>query len=260
MSELTERPPGRVTQRRRRARDVASDLNRGIRSGRYQPGDRLPTVLSLAEHYGVAPNTAREALAQLESLGLIDIRHGAGIFVTGRADRLVFANPYDEHAGLRRALDLLATRAVLEPPLAAAAALRITADELDALAALLVAAEAFLDGSARANGRLNDVNLRFHCGIARASGNGVGADVVEVLANLYHREHLALLPICAWCIDDHPRCDHRAHADILHALAEGDGELAQRRMWEHIEGVRAIVLDYAAGAVDTKGGDRPDAT
>ena len=258
--DLSKRPPGRAAERRRRARDVASDLNRGIRSGLYHPGDRLPTVLDLAEHYGVASNTMREALAQLESLGLIDIRHGAGIFVTGHADRLLFANPYDEPLGLRRTLDLLATRFVLEPPLAAAAAQRVTAPELDALGALLREAEPFLDGSGPANERLNELNLRFHCGIARASGNQVAADVIEVLAHLYHREHLALLPLCAARIDDHPRVDHRDHAGILDALASGDGERAQRRMVQHIEGVRAVVCAYASTSEDWKGGDRRDAT
>jgi DNA-binding FadR family transcriptional regulator len=48
-SDLPMQPPTRASDRRRRAWDVASDLNRGIRSGRYQPGDRLPTVLDLAE-------------------------------------------------------------------------------------------------------------------------------------------------------------------------------------------------------------------
>jgi DNA-binding GntR family transcriptional regulator len=43
---------------------------------------------------------------------------------------------------------------------------------------------------------------------------------------------------------DHARVDHRAHAGILQALAEGDGERAEQRMLEHIEGVRAVVRAY----------------
>ena len=258
--DFSKPPPVRAAERRRRARDVASDLNRGIRSGRYRPGERLPTVLDLAEHYGVASNTAREALAQLESLGLIDIRHGAGTFVTEHAGRLLFTNPYDEHLGIRRTLDLLATRVVLEPPLAAAAAQRVTAPELDALGALLSEAELFLGGSGPANDRLNELNLRFHCAIARASRNQVAADVVEVLARLYHREHLALLPLCAAYVEDHPRVDHRAHAGILEALASGDGEHAQRCMLEHIEGVRAVVCACISSSDDWKGGDGRDTT
>lgn len=244
--------------RRRLARDVAHDLSRKIRAGRYQVGERLPTVAGLAEHYGVAPNTVREALNQLEALGLIDIRHGAGIFVTRQAQRLLFANPYDDRAGLRRSLDLLATRAVLEPPLAAAAALRASERELAALTAVLAQAGSFLDGSALANERLNSLNLRFHCGIARASGNDVAADVVEVLARLFDDEHLALLPICAGRIDDYSRVDHRAHVAILDALRETDAARAERLMREHIEGVRAIVRSRAGLDVGAEGGGRLD--
>lgn len=247
-----------VAPRRRRARDVAHDLNRMIRAGRYRPGDRLPTVALLSRSYGVAPNTVREALNQLESLGLIDIRHGAGIFVTEQAQRLLFANPYDDPAGLRRSLDLLATRAVLEPPLAAAAALRVSESEVAALAAVLTRAESFLGGSTRDNERLNALNLRFHCGVARASGNDVAADVVEVLARLYDDEHLALLPLCAERIDDHPRVDHRAHVAILDALRQADAARAERLMREHIEGVRLIVCARTGVGVGAEGGGRLD--
>ncbi|MEX2502996.1 MAG: FCD domain-containing protein [Trueperaceae bacterium] len=233
---------------------MADALIRTVRSGRYQAGDRLPTVIKLAESYGVAVHTVREALNQVETLGLIDIRHGAGIFVAERAHRLLFGNPYNDRAGLRRSLELLETRLHLEPPLAAAAARNAPDERLDAVAALLREAEPHLDGSDAANERLNEINLAFHRDVARASGNDVAADVVEVLARLYSDEQLALLPVCEAQIENYSRFDHEGHRGILAALRDRDPERAQELMRRHVHGVQTIVAAHAARHPDPPDG------
>ncbi|MBM2619647.1 GntR family transcriptional regulator [Actinoplanes sp. LDG1-06] len=55
-----------------------------IRSGRYQPGDRLPTEKEYADRFSVSVAPVRAALADLTSAGLIERRSGKGTFVTGR--------------------------------------------------------------------------------------------------------------------------------------------------------------------------------
>src|ERR1700761_4309836 len=56
-------------------------LQEAIDSGRWKPGERIPTERALSDHYGVARNTIRRALQQLEDAGRI-IRHvGRGTFV-----------------------------------------------------------------------------------------------------------------------------------------------------------------------------------
>lgn len=63
------------------SRDLASQLRTSIRSGELRPGDRLPSERELAATYGVARNTAREAVRQLAEAGLVTARHGSGVFV-----------------------------------------------------------------------------------------------------------------------------------------------------------------------------------
>jgi DNA-binding transcriptional regulator YhcF (GntR family) len=52
-----------------------------IAAGRLQPGERLPSVRTLAEWAGVNVNTVRGVYAHLEEEGLVATRHGSGSFV-----------------------------------------------------------------------------------------------------------------------------------------------------------------------------------
>jgi DNA-binding GntR family transcriptional regulator len=55
-----------------------------IESGKLGPGDALPSESALAERYGVARGTARQALAELEGSGLVESVQGKGRFVRRR--------------------------------------------------------------------------------------------------------------------------------------------------------------------------------
>ena len=54
----------------------------GIVSGAFPPGERLPSVRDLATEAGVNPNTMQRALAELERDGLVYSQRTAGRFVT----------------------------------------------------------------------------------------------------------------------------------------------------------------------------------
>jgi GntR family transcriptional regulator len=56
-----------------------------IAAGRLNPGDRLPSVRTLADWAGVNVNTVRGVYARLEDEGLISTRHGLGTFVAQSA-------------------------------------------------------------------------------------------------------------------------------------------------------------------------------
>lgn len=57
---------------------ITARLRDEILRGDYQPGDRLHSERKLAERLGVSRGSVREALKQLDQLGLLDIRHGGG--------------------------------------------------------------------------------------------------------------------------------------------------------------------------------------
>ena len=57
-------------------------LKRRIITGRYLPGEKLPSVRELAAEAGINPNTVQRAVAELERLGLIYTQRTSGKFVT----------------------------------------------------------------------------------------------------------------------------------------------------------------------------------
>jgi GntR family transcriptional regulator len=63
-------------------RELAERLRSRIMSGEFAPGQRLPSEAELGQSYGVSRVTVRTALRSLEAQGLIDVRHGAGSFVS----------------------------------------------------------------------------------------------------------------------------------------------------------------------------------
>lgn len=67
---------------------LSEQIARGIISGAYPPGSRLPSVRELALQAGVNPNTMQRALAQLEQDGLAKADRTAGRIVTDDAEIL----------------------------------------------------------------------------------------------------------------------------------------------------------------------------
>ena len=59
-----------------------------IVSGKYQPGDKLPSVRDLATQAGVNPNTMQKALSELERENLVHSARTSGRFITEDKDMI----------------------------------------------------------------------------------------------------------------------------------------------------------------------------
>mgnify|MGYP001244685147 CR=1 FL=1 len=68
--------------RRTLAEQMADDLTEAIVSGELPPGSMLPIEPALAERFGVSRAVVRDATRMLAARGLVDARHGRGVFVT----------------------------------------------------------------------------------------------------------------------------------------------------------------------------------
>ena len=215
---------------------LAQRIRRSIQTGEYQKGDRLPAIMEMARRFGVGHPTVREALKKLETMGVVDIRHGSGVYVSRSDDVLVLASQdYMGTVDRKLLLDLVDARIPIEVKAVAGAAGKATDEKFATMRGLLdKAAQNFDDDEV-----LSATNMAFHQEITQASGNLVLSQLLDVLRNLFQKEQRLILNIYG-----SPQKDQDEHLGILAALEERDERLAVDRMQEHLEGVRDVVLRW----------------
>ena len=64
---------------------LMEQVKHSIETGALRPGEQLPGIRPLAEELVMNPNTVAKAYRELEHEGVIELRHGAGAFVSGNA-------------------------------------------------------------------------------------------------------------------------------------------------------------------------------
>jgi GntR family transcriptional repressor for pyruvate dehydrogenase complex len=123
---------GRVAER------VVEELREYIARNELAPGAKLPPERVFLEQLGVSRSSLREAVRVLSTLGLIDVRHGDGMYVAASVESwsdspAAIFDPSEVNA-LR---NLVETRLGIEVAAVIAATQRATDEDLDALQALV---------------------------------------------------------------------------------------------------------------------------
>lgn len=164
--------PLQTVEPQRLYRQIAEQLRQLIAQGEFALGARLPAERDLATQLGVSRPSVREALIALEVEGVIEVRTGSGIYVK--------ALPGNTPAALANGpaewgpLEVMSARLLVEPEVAALAAERATAEQLQAVRAGLA-----LMKQAASEGRIpREGDEAFHEAIVQACGNGVLQDTV----------------------------------------------------------------------------------
>jgi GntR family transcriptional repressor for pyruvate dehydrogenase complex len=238
--------------RQKLADDLAQRINDMIQRREYESGDRLPSIAAMATRFGVGAPTLREALRKLEAVGVVDIRHGSGVYVAAEHGTMLLSNPvFAAPASKKLLVDLIEARIPIEIQSATQAARNATAEHVAEMRRLLDRASANLDDAAV----LNETNLAFHREIAKASGNAVMGQLLEVLSSLFREEQRLIMDI-----HGSRRDDHAEHMSIFDALSHGRDRLAGARMKEHLEGVRDVLLRWDPKKTPVSGATSPNAT
>jgi GntR family transcriptional repressor for pyruvate dehydrogenase complex len=219
---------------KQRASDrLARQIRVLIQQGEFQRGDRLPAIMEMARRFHVGHPTVREALKTLETIGVVEIRHGSGVYVNRSDEVLVLASPhYADNFTKKLLLDLIRTRRPLEMESVAGAVKFGTAEHIEEMRRLLTTAgENLADDQV-----LHTVNMGFHREIALASGNTVLLQTLDVLREMFTAEQRLILEI----FGSRER-DHREHLSIFEALEQRNAVLGVERMRAHLEGVEDAV-------------------
>jgi GntR family transcriptional repressor for pyruvate dehydrogenase complex len=224
---------------------VASTIMASIASGKYKPGERLPSERDLAAAFKVSRPTIREAMIALEIRGLAEVRHGSGIYLTDAPAGPVVAGDLDIGA-----FELTEARRLFEGEAAALAATTISDECLDELKGIVAQ---MADENAR-NEQDWSADRSFHIAIARATRNSAIAQVIENLLDMRHQS-----PLCVYMLERarrvgvQPRVSE--HRRILVALRKRDPKAARNAMREHL--ARVIEDLLAATGPDALLGTSP---
>jgi GntR family transcriptional repressor for pyruvate dehydrogenase complex len=237
---------GRVGRREPPSVELTRLLLEYLLSGRFQPGDRIPSERQLSESLSVGRSAVRDALRPLTAFGLLETRIGDGTYLSDPQTNLL---PRLIEWGMlvqeQQVLDLIEVRWHMEVVTVRLAAERRNekdvADLREALAAL-AAAENPEDFSR--------LDTAFHLRIAEASGNTVlfaMLDRLQTLLRVWILRIQKTSPRLKATYDD--------HVPIMDAIAAGDPELAAAAMAAHLTGATErlrATFENAASVGSTK--------
>lgn len=212
--------------------DVLVDRILGfVTAGQLKPGDRLPSERELALRFGVSRPTVREAMRALSILGVVEVRHGGGAFVSA-LDATSLLSPLNFFLALSEvSIDqLYDARRLIEGEICALAAGRAGTEDVDTLDALIVEQEKVVD-SVEAYLKLDS---HFHARLGELSGNPFlarASQSLNVLGIEFRR--------AAANSGEMPRRSVRDHHRITAALRTGDAEAARQAMIAHMNQVQS---------------------
>jgi DNA-binding FadR family transcriptional regulator len=229
-----------------RVEAVVRRLGEAITLGLLEVGTRLPPESELAERFGVAQVTLREALAVLRQAQLLETRRGrgGGTFVTGHI-ALPELDELRERIGDLSAddlRDLADLRRAISGAAAALAAERAAPAELAHLRVQLAQME-----TAETPADQRRADGRFHIEIAAASRS---ARLTQAEIDLQSELHdlLALLTLLAG--DSVRQLAVRQHTELVEALEARDPERARRLASEHVDATTDLIVGLGLTALE----------
>lgn len=200
-----------------------------VTTGNLKPGDQLPAERKLAETFAVSRPTLREAMRALAVLGVVEVRHGGGVFVSQlEASDLLAPLAFFLTLRTTEVDKLYEARRLIESEIAALAASRGEEAEFDALDALIALQERAESNPAR----YRDFDTAFHKKLGELAQNAFlsrAAQSLNVLGQEFRKVASETPNVISTSIED-----HRA---IVAAIRRRDGAAARRAMIAHMEHV-----------------------
>jgi GntR family transcriptional regulator, transcriptional repressor for pyruvate dehydrogenase complex len=221
----------KVIQASRLYEQIVQQIEESILKGELNEGSQLPAERDLAKQFGVSRTAVREAIKALQEKGLVDAFPGRGTFVTNGTsnsmrrslDRIIKSGEPDGLAYLAE------VREILEPEIAALAAVRATDQDLAAMReALDVMESARQDSDA-----FIEADLDFHLALAEAAANPIVLSLIDSIVGLLREQRLRIFRIPGG-----PECGQHHHKRILEAIQRHDPQEARVAMQAHLSQVR----------------------
>lgn len=231
--------------KRKLSDEVFERLKRMLVEGEKTPGSLMPSERELMARFGVGRPAIREAMQQLESMGLVEINHGERARVLELTPQSLMRQ-VDQSARIMLSMSadslehLKAARIFFERGMAREAAQRATDEDLKVLRATLDEQRRFLGDA----DQFIAADMRFHTQIAAISRNPIFTAVSEAMLGwlkTYHGEMLIWTGKEKYTLAE--------HEEIISHLAANDPDAAEAAMVKHLERSRALYVALPHGAI-----------
>lgn len=222
-----------------------------VERGELTPGDRLPPERELAAQLGVSRTVLREALATLAALGLVESRHGRGVFIVAgsmqaTAQRLSLALSASESAGQSRENDdaariheLFEIRRVLEGAAAEWAAQRASEEQIAEMRAAVERDRALRSTPSPDRTLINELDGQLHALLAGSTANRM---LVLLMAALL--DELAISRSQSLQIPGRIIRSIKQHEALIEAIAAHDPLAAHSCMIDHLNDVEQAIVEH----------------
>lgn len=202
---------------------IAAEIRRQVDEGALEPGDQLPGHRDLASQFDVSMGSVREAISLLVGDGVLEVRAGRGTFVAAPGR---FAEAAPVPLSLKEIEELIEAREILELQIAAMAAERATAQQVERLKEALAAMEEACEDAIAWPER----DVEFHLALAAAAGNRYLLQAMHNLRGLL-RQDMQLAGAAALRRFGTLRFSVDSHRAIVSAIEAGDAELARQSLF-----------------------------
>ncbi|MEU6749090.1 FCD domain-containing protein [Spirillospora sp. NPDC046719] len=229
------RTRGRATRgRSSRTEEVQQAIKQLILERGLASGDPMPTEFELVEELDVSRNSLREALKALQAVGIVEIRHGFGMYVGSMSlgalvDELTFHARMSKRQGRDDLAHLVDVREVLERGLVEQVIDRGLASDTAELDEIMRR----MDAEAAAGQVTPETDRLFHELLYRPLANPIVNQLLGAFWDVYRTLQHDLAPVQQEAADVAQR-----HRDIYEALVSGDRGAAATAMAAHFRGIR----------------------
>nr|WP_325231707.1 FadR/GntR family transcriptional regulator [uncultured Oscillibacter sp.] len=217
---------------------AVDDIIQLILDRNMKQGDRLPNEYDLARQLGIGRSTLREAIRRLVSRNILQVRQGAGTFVSDK--RGVPEDPL----GLTfmghdpdLALDLLDIRLMLEPEICAIVAQRATEAQMEQLRRHCDELSRLIEYDQD----YSEADASFHLCLAECSNNRVLRNLIPVITS-------SVSVIIATTKDEYRLLTNQQHRQIVDAICRRDAAGARYNMIVHLNTNRESVASSMTAA------------
>jgi len=211
---------------------VSQALRDDIRSGRYRPGEKLPSEAKLKAEHNVSRTVVREAISALRADGLVDPRQGAGVFVLEPAPAPVLPFQNVDHARVSSVIELLELRAPVEMEAAALAAQRRSPAQEEAIVQRHRSIVLCIQNQQPAI----ELDFDLHLAIADATNNPRFVEFLRIMGHGMIPRSAVLEPSSEPANNDYLQRLVEEHERIVAAISNGDIDEAREAMRIHLKG------------------------